>query len=65
MVLIIYLRDIIDLLMDLKPEAVTLQLPPDLPMFIRVKSSDNDYLTTWKEFLEKGKDVSFYVNPRP
>lgn len=63
---------IIDLLKEMRPEAVAVQLPPDLPMFIRTTSSSSfdkvkgdDYVTSWRNFLKRGRNSSFYVNPNP
>lgn len=55
-----------DLLFDMAPECTLLQLPPDLPMFIRpTGESDKDYRGEWFQFLRRGKDSYFYVNPYP
>lgn len=47
----------------MKPDTVFVQLPPDLPLFIR--SRQKDYRATWHKFLKKQFDGGFYVNPKP
>ena len=55
-----------DLLFDMGPECTLIQMPPDHPMFIRpTEESEKDYLGEWYQFLRKGKDSQFYVNPHP
>eukprot|EP00347_Sterkiella_histriomuscorum_P019331 403342056 len=61
---IIHSSYIYDLLLEAKPEAIFVQLPPDLPCFIRAPNS-KDYKGEWIDLLQKGKDASFFVNPRP
>ena len=55
-----------DLLFDMAPDCTLIQIPPDHPMFIRsTEESAKDYLGEWYQFLRKGKDSQFYVNPYP
>jgi hypothetical protein len=56
----------IDLLHEMKPETVFVQLPPDLPVFIKNASEGKgDYRDKWYQFLKRAHDCSFLVNPRP
>jgi hypothetical protein len=48
----------------IKPETVFLQVPPDLPLFIKT-SSKQDYKSRWFQFLNSAADVRFYINSRP
>jgi len=50
----------------MKPETVFVQLPPDLPVFIKNASEGKgDYRDKWYQFLKRAHDCSFLVNPRP
>lgn len=53
-----------DFLEAIKPETVFLQLPPDLPLFIRT-NNNQDFKTRWFSFVNRGTDVRFYTNSRP
>ena len=54
----------LDFLEAIKPETVFLQVPPDLPLFIKT-SSKQDYKSRWFQFLNSAADVRFFVNSRP
>lgn len=57
-----------DFLEALKPESVFMQVPPDLPLFIKTKgkeASGGGYRSRWFNFLRHGQDASFYVNTKP
>ena len=50
----------------MKPECTILQLPPDLPIFIRPQGDDiNDYYGEWIKFVRLKKDSEFFVSPKP
>jgi hypothetical protein len=53
----------------MKPESVFVQMPPDLPLFIKNhKRSDKEqpvYRDIWYQFLKRGKDAAFLINPKP
>ena len=50
----------------LKPESVFMQMPPDLPIFIKTKGVvDGGYRSRWFSFLRDGRESSFYVNTKP
>jgi hypothetical protein len=41
-------------------------MPPDLPLFIRPTGEQSkDYRGEWFQFMKKGKDSRFFVNPYP
>ena len=67
---------IYDLLQEMRPETVFVQLNPDQPYFIKNikpkinpdgKESDKRilYKDIWYQFLKKAKDAAFLANPRP
>jgi len=60
---------ILDLLQEMNPESVFVQLPPDLPLFIKnVKSKTEtiiQYRDIWYQFIKRGKDAAFLINPKP
>ena len=44
------------------------QLPPDIPVFIKNNRSDSvklQYKDRWYQFLKRAHDCSFLVSPRP
>ena len=54
-----------DFLEALKPESVFMQIPPDLPLFIRTKGvAIGGYRPRWFNFL-KGTEANFYVSTKP
>ncbi|TNV80742.1 hypothetical protein FGO68_gene107 [Halteria grandinella] len=60
-----------DLLQEMRPESIFVQLPPDNPLFIRnPKTSQtgevqSKYREQWFRFLKRGLDASFLISPRP
>ena len=52
-----------DMLVDMQPECTFVQLPPDLPMFI--KPQGGDYRSEWYGFVKYARDANFFVNPLP
>lgn len=61
---IIHASFVNDFLEALKPETVFLQVPPDLPLFIKT-GPKQDFRTRWFQFLNSGADARFFVNPKP
>ena len=50
----------------MQPECTFVQLPPDLPIFIKPQGEQvKDFRAEWYQFVRKGKDSRFYVNPYP
>jgi hypothetical protein len=50
----------------MQPECTVVQLPPDIPLFIRPEGDQqHDYQGEWYQFVRRGKDSEFFVNPRP
>lgn len=52
----------------MRPESIFVQLPPDLPVFIKNLKKENDkpyYKEQWVKFLTKGADSAFLINPKP
>jgi hypothetical protein len=55
-----------DLLFEMQPDCTYIQLPPDLPLFIKPgRETENDYRGEWYRFIKKRKNSSFFVNPYP
>ncbi|CDW77279.1 UNKNOWN [Stylonychia lemnae] len=53
-----------EIVLMLRPDSIYLQLPPDLPIFIR-SPNEKDYKKQWMSFLKNGRDCQFLVNPKP
>jgi hypothetical protein len=55
----------------MRPETIFLQLPPDLPVFIKNTKPKDDmkthllYKDQWFKFLKRAQDSAFLINPRP
>lgn len=52
----------------MKPESVFVQLSPDLPLFIKNHKRETEkplYNDLWYEFLKRGRDPAFLINPKP
>ena len=50
----------------MKPESVFVQLPPDLPLFIKTTGAvKGGYRPRWFSFLRERQESRFYVNTRP
>lgn len=53
----------------MKPETVFVQIPPDLPLFIKNQKRKNDeegnYRDVWYQFLKKARDNAFLISPKP
>ena len=42
------------------------QIPPDLPYFVVPKDEcERDFKGEWFQFMKKGKNSDFFVNPSP
>ena len=55
-----------DLLHEMQPNGVFMQVPPDLPHFIVPKDEqEKDFRGEWYQFLTQGKNSDFFVNPSP
>lgn len=60
-----------DLLTEMRPDSIFVQLPPDLPIFIKNTKPKDDkkthilYKDQWYRFLKKAQDSAFLINPRP
>lgn len=63
---VIHASYVADFLDALKPESVFLQVPPDLPMFIKSQGQvAGGYRSRWFSFLRNAQDSSFYVSTKP
>jgi len=55
----------------MRPETIFVQLPPDLPVFIKNTKPKDDmkthllYKDQWFRFLKRAQDSAFLINPRP
>ena len=62
---------IYDLLSEMRPESIFVQLPPDLPVFIKNTKPKPGmqtqmlYRDQWYRFLKNATDSAFLINPRP
>ena len=52
-----------DMLVEMQPECTFVQMPPDLPMFI--KPQNQDFRSEWYQFVRYARDANFFVNPLP
>ena len=51
-----------DLLYEMQPECTFLQIPPDLPMFIKPSAeSEKDFIGEWYQFIRKAKNSDFLL----
>ena len=62
---IIHASYVNDFLAEFQPESVFLQVPPDLPLFIKSSATQADFKARWFGFLRHNKDARFYVKTRP
>ena len=54
----------------MKPETVFVQIPPDMPLFMKNQKRKNgeasgDYKDVWYQFLKKARDQAFLISPKP
>jgi len=59
---IFHAKYINDFLEKAKPDAIYLQIPPDLPYFIKTQ---NSFQKSWQKFIKGRYDYKFFVNPNP
>ena len=62
---IIHASYVHDFLAEFSPEAVFVQMPPDLPVFTKTSTEQSDFWARWFAFLKRAKDVRFFVNSMP
>ena len=51
------------MLVEMQPECTFVQMPPDLPMFI--KPQNQDFRSELYQFVRYARDANFFVNPLP
>ena len=62
---IIHASYVSDFLAEFKPKSVFVQIPPDMPMFIKSSTEKPDHKSKWFSFLRRAADVRFFVHSRP